>query len=242
MRRRGILRDHPRIRGEHLGGAHATLPPRGSSPHTRGARHAATRRDTRLRIIPAYAGSTSASFGRYRVRPDHPRIRGEHRKMRAMAGNLKGSSPHTRGAHVVILWVEVGERIIPAYAGSTKTGRPGERRRRDHPRIRGEHADQVAKTKFGRGSSPHTRGARSSRSPGLTAKRIIPAYAGSTRGSCRQEVPRWDHPRIRGEHHLGASTCTSASGSSPHTRGAPARRRYPAGLPRIIPAYAGSTC
>ena len=29
---------------------------------------------------------------------------------------------------------------------------------------------------------------------------IIPAYAGSTKGSDRMSVPDWDHPRICGEH------------------------------------------
>ena len=74
------------------------------------------------------------------------------------------------------------------------------------------------------------------------ARRIIPAYAGSTKSACELPPDRW--------------------GSSPHTRGAPHRRRVRRGLRRdhprirgehhggpvvpqrrdgIIPAYAGST-
>ena len=154
---------------------------------------------------------------------DHPRIRGEHTRPRD--GNLCAS------------------RIIPAYAGSTRVyavgdmakegssphtrGAPGiaypqTRRQEDHPRIRGEH--------------------KTSACASHCAKRIIPAYAGSTepfsfpriqcqgssphtRGARPRPVPdgvlHEDHPRIRGEHRLGG-----------HADG-PAHR--------IIPAYAGST-
>ena len=44
MRRRGILRDHPRIRGEHVGEGFVVVPAVGSSPHTRGAHSGAWRR------------------------------------------------------------------------------------------------------------------------------------------------------------------------------------------------------
>ena len=50
-----------------------------------------------------------------------------------------------------------------------------------------------------------------------------------------------DHPRIRGEHVIPSRNVNGVTGSSPHTRGA----RQLAGdgdqIPRIIPAYAGST-
>ena len=133
-------------------------------------------------------------------------------------------------------------RIIPAYAGSTcaasrwcsrRRDHPrirGEHSRRsparrirslDHPRIRGEHANQVAKTKFGRGSSPHTRGAPCSPSTPSTTRGIIPAYAGSTYDFDVWCWNSWDHPRIRGEHSTSKAS-----------------RRFSTG---IIPAYAGST-
>ena len=135
------IRDHPRIRGEHLdlllvrGQVVGIIPAYagstvqdslghagrlGSSPHTRGARstHGAS-------VIPSR---------------DHPRIRGEHRLalcfglcfsgiIPAYAGSThaltpfvsiyKGSSPHTRGAQLRYC-VNVHDL-------------------RDHPRIRGEH-------------------------------------------------------------------------------------------------------
>ena len=91
------------------------------------------------------------------------------------------------------------------------------------------------------GSSPHTRGAPTGHQAGISQSRIIPAYAGSTGNGRGPEIPRRDHPRIRGEHHSRVSESVRQAGSSPHTRGAPgssspARRRR-----GIIPAYAGST-
>ena len=59
--------------------------------------------------------------------------------MRAMAGNLKGSSPHTRGALKVATIEGAASGIIPAYAGSTTSRLPRPLPETDHPRIRGEH-------------------------------------------------------------------------------------------------------
>ena len=137
---------------------------------------------------------------------------------------------------------ERDEGIIPAYAGSTlqpirievlplgssphTRGAPTSTRQRgptsrDHPRIRGEHAQQHDEQQLRCG--------------------IIPAYAGSTRGPARQVAGHLDHPRIRGEHPIpvaisivpvgiipayAGSTMTKPhhtfyeTGSSPHTRGA----------------------
>ena len=136
----------------------------------------------------------------------------------------------------------VAHGIIPAYAGSTGALRSHCPVRRDHPRIRGEHAALDVEGLAALGSSPHTRGARV--------------------GRRRLHVVLEDHPRIRGEHlsnilpalpKAGSSPHTRGAlgheclegmffaGSSPHTRGAP--RPCGAGRRRsgIIPAYAGST-
>ena len=154
--------DHPRIRGEHCASCSSCAPIQG--------------------IIPAYAGNTwsistvsvalvgsSPHTQGTRQRPvevgqgnrDHPRIRGEHVRLRvrvcgvggiipAYAGNtftnldkswmVPGSSPHTRGT---------------LYADTDSIYLQG-----DHPRIRGEHAAVAARWHARRG--------------------IIPAYAGNT--------------------------------------------------------------
>ena len=74
-----------------------------------------------------------------RMPKDHPRIRGEHFDRSVWAVRAEGSSPHTRGALLDIVYSHECERIIPAYAGSTICRKKPTSSRGDHPRIRGEH-------------------------------------------------------------------------------------------------------
>ena len=71
--------------------------------------------------------------------------------------------------------------IIPAYAGSTVEPSEMLTAQKDHPRIRGEHLASSSLHIFMHGSSPHTRGARTSAPRYARPRGIIPAYAGSTR-------------------------------------------------------------
>ena len=70
--------DHPRIRGEHPALGQWSRRETGSSPHTRGALRFRRMVLELVRIIPAYAGSTSLISLVMRICWDHPRIRGEH--------------------------------------------------------------------------------------------------------------------------------------------------------------------
>ena len=234
--------DHPRIRGEHKCGSREKTTSPGSSPHTRGALPQTSDRRDATRIIPAYAGSTFVSAFGDGGDADHPRIRGEHVRTLCERSSMMGSSPHTRGAPAFVTAYGRRERIIPAYAGSTWKASFDPMRRRDHPRIRGEHSIVSGAICTMSGSSPHTRGARSESQFRRENGRIIPAYAGST--FALSNMSRWDqdHPRIRGEHARVANRMSPVLGSSPHTRGA----RFLSGVGGvrggIIPAYAGSTC
>ena len=194
-----------------------------------------------IRIIPAYAGSTSRNRPTPSPAKDHPRIRGEHRGEGGKAMIPAGSSPHTRGARVRHRRHLRRGGIIPAYAGSTGNFTAHFATAADHPRIRGEHSHVSAMAPTCRGSSPHTRGAQQGEGVRVDARRIIPAYAGSTPSRPVSRTSVTDHPRIRGEHFEVGVGQVLDGGSSPHTRGArpsPARDALPRG---IIPAYAGST-
>ena len=224
--------DHPRIRGEHPVCTTPTCAKPGSSPHTRGALGACSASILVRRIIPAYAGSTSSPLCMKCASPDHPRIRGEHSLLSHKFNPQIGSSPHTRGAQPPGASGGVDAGIIPAYAGSTTSGRVWRCRRRDHPRIRGEHQSEEGKGRGRSGSSPHTRGAPSVISPARYVSRIIPAYAGSTDRLAKAMANHRDHPRIRGEHDSGRRHGRGRGGSSPHTRGARKRRMsHPLGSP-----------
>ena len=192
-------------------------------------------------IIPAYAGSTPVHVSPTMLKRDHPRVCGEHlRSSRALMVG-EGSSPRMRGALIVITSIELVERIIPAYAGSTSTTTDGTSCRWDHPRVCGEHAFRIYATANRSGSSPRMRGALLFLKIDAHKAGIIPAYAGSTRGSAYRTQGQWDHPRVCGEHTTLRRTPVSPSGSSPRMRGALAI--LPRSLPLfgIIPAYAGST-
>ena len=212
--------DHPRIRGEHLRTAARRVAACGSSPHTRGALGRLYGEALQVRIIPAYAGSTSASGTKTRTLSDHPRIRGEHSRVGFPPGSPEGSSPHTRGALKALEAKNEDIGIIPAYAGSTHGAPQCRCGPWDHPRIRGEHSGLPLAEWRRAGSSPHTRGARG---PHTTSSR------------------RWDHPRIRGEHGSSDPGMSDRGGSSPHTRGAREDHGGRRQMRRIIPAYAGST-
>ena len=215
---------------------------RGSSPHTRGALHPTRRHRPRPRIIPAYAGSTSTPGIGCPPRPDHPRIRGEHHRGIGHGKRPVGSSPHTRGAREKPGGPAFDLGIIPAYAGSTPPHPTAPSSTPDHPRIRGEHFPTPGGTGPCQGSSPHTRGALGRGHRRDERRRIIPAYAGSTRRGGGWDCSRPDHPRIRGEHAGSKASRRVIFGSSPHTRGARAGVGDAGVEMRIIPAYAGSTC
>ena len=100
LHRRYHNRDHPRIRGEHCSSRFATKSRLGSSPHTRGALPAQQAVWARVRIIPAYAGSTNERARARRAGRDQPLIRGEHLALETLPMFGRGSSTHTRGALV----------------------------------------------------------------------------------------------------------------------------------------------
>ena len=111
--------DHPRVRGEHSDPGCAPHTRAGSSPRARGAQLDLRAVLRQVGIIPACAGSTTASISSAPQVRDHPRVRGEHTPRTAPKYSKAGSSPRARGAPLrddpgVLL-----AGIIPACAGST---------------------------------------------------------------------------------------------------------------------------
>ena len=229
------------MRGEHLGNVIESIADIGSSPHARGARDIQRIRLLPVGIIPACAGSTSDTPSRAPHSWDHPRMRGEHVSTASQPAELRGSSPHARGAPPHEPHRSDRPGIIPACAGSTILSRISEPICWDHPRMRGEHIASPSKVFREMGSSPHARGARGGCGGGGDGGGIIPACAGSTSTPWRRAGPRRDHPRMRGEHLSVKVVVLVPMGSSPHARGAhrdvPGRDREDG----IIPACAGST-
>ncbi len=93
---------HPRSRGEHVSSLRNMARASGSSPLTRGALSWVCRRGDPPRLIPAHAGSTTSPPPPKRSPPAHPRSRGEHTSPTCRQVRFGGSSPLTRGAHLMI--------------------------------------------------------------------------------------------------------------------------------------------
>ncbi len=94
---------------------------------------------------------------------------------------------------------------------------------------------------MGKGSPPPTRGTHHLYHPCQSDRGITPAYAGNTLFCSDCELLFWDHPRLRGEHHLWLLFQRSLLGSPPPTRGTRSfvtSKRIESG---ITPAYAGNT-
>ena len=156
-----LCQDHPRMRGEHFAWTIQEQEGGGSSPHARGALWRLDPTRPMQGIIPACAGSTII----HRRSPlplwDHPRMRGEHLVCHPQQHYLQGSSPHARGALSLNRPQTHTPGIIPACAGSTSGISTACASSRDHPRMRGEHADGSRYCPNCGGSSPHARGALS---------------------------------------------------------------------------------
>ena len=144
----------------------------------RGARFRLSDRDGRVRIIPAYAGSTTLRTAENLCGTDHPRVCGEHPSLRDTGQLAMGSSPRMRGAHKIGADGLDLDRIIPAYAGSTTPRTRSQPWSRDHPRVCGEHMTLTPRRTAAAGSSPRMRGAHARRCKAAGHLGIIPAYAG----------------------------------------------------------------
>ena len=144
---------------------------------------------------------------------------GEHMADRIAANPEQGLSPRVRGTHRGDDDDDGVRGIIPACAGNTIRRHAVARRRRDHPRVCGEHVIGGQYRSAGEGSSPRVRGTRHRWPIPFGRRGIIPACAGNT--ACVWRGPRRprDHPRVCGEHPEVDGLYLSHLGSSPRVRG-----------------------
>ena len=213
----------------------------GSSPLTRG-KHGHVEDDTgKSRLIPAHAGKTLHPSARASRAGAHPRSRGENVSAVAALAETSGSSPLTRGKHLLDALPDAGPGLIPAHAG--KTTRPSRRQMAcmAHPRSRGENSWAMWIGGGQNGSSPLTRGKRDGPACERDRFRLIPAHAGKTPVRQPELRPRRAHPRSRGENWMNSSSVKSLSGSSPLTRGKHLLLLLRFRLLGLIPAHAGKT-
>ena len=131
--------------------------------------------------------------------------------------------------------------LIPAHAGKTDPHRAYRPHDEAHPRSRGENLAQLSPAVASQGSSPLTRGKHVGLLRRIGPRRLIPAHAGKTETRSCSRLPRWAHPRSRGENFFGSARLKRTSGSSPLTRGKLGVSISDVGDGGLIPAHAGKT-
>ena len=213
----------------------------GSPPHARGRAHVQCDLKAIPGITPACAGKR-ASWPTVAARwEDHPRVRGEECPLLPPMPAPKGSPPRARGrGHPGPQWRQ-GGRITPACAGKSDRYSLRCRRRKDHPRVRGEELPEFDGYDYSEGSPPRARGRVVSTQLMLSPRRITPACAGK-----RSVVPatarsRWDHPRVRGEEPERFQCGEADRGSPPRARGRDGVPSPRAAADGITPACAGKS-
>ena len=152
---------------------------------------------------------------------DHPRMRGEDKKLKLSASLNKGSPPHARGRRCVENEDDVAIGITPACAGKTPDPTRPYISITDHPRMRGEDMTGT--------------------SPASMALWITPACAGKTATPIDRLLVGSDHPRMRGEDSAALCAMAAIAGSPPHARGRLTGSAAKPTSPGITPACAGKT-
>ena len=198
---------HPRVGGENAqvgmeppGGAGSS--PRGRGKHSR--RHPKPRRG---RLIPAWAGKTTAHNLRTPGVPAHPRVGGENVLDGCRFDADCGSSPRGRGKRHADALCRPRAGLIPAWAGKTSKSSASGSAPQAHPRVGGENHGLWDAALTQRGSSPRGRG-KLEREPGSPEGRgLIPAWAGKTSPPRTLRAAPWAHPRVGGENRLFRVEC-----------------------------------
>ena len=170
-------------------------------------------------IIPACAGTSSATCRRTRRSRDHPRVCGDQPLPWSALGLPPGSSPRVRGPAPGHRRLHSPDGIIPACAGTREhVGHPhGDDR--DHPRVCGDQAAECAGAPMPWGSSPRVRGPGRGKQLQGIRKGIIPACAGTSYRRVHLTMGGRDHPRVCGDQFPGGADVPSHLGSSPRVRG-----------------------
>ena len=110
-----------------------------------------------------------------------------------------------------------------------------------HPRVGGEHPPETAMSSRPLGSSPRGRGTLNTDADQRPTLRVIPAWAGNTRGAATGWPATAGHPRVGGEHQNICAAGSTPGGSSPRGRGTLSRCDLAIEVVRVIPAWAGNT-
>ena len=168
-------------------------------------------------------------------------MRGEYVCFHSVIRCMPGSPPLARGILCDNAHINKVDRITPACAGNTASGRTARIPYLDHPRLRGEYGDMSCNPQVVMGSPPLARGILNCHLQIFLINGITPACAGNTWQGDKVQPTTKDHPRLRGEYIKRGKIFSDGLGSPPLARGIPwcqIRRHFMTG---ITPACAGNT-
>ena len=191
---------HPHSRGENLSALVDAYCPAGSSPLTRGKRLLERLHRVRSGLIPTHAGKTGKTDVALEELGAHPHSRGENMAMRRVGIGPSGSSPLTRGKHLLAQYDRMTGGLIPTHAGKTVVRSLGSGFVRAHPHSRGENPHGSKRSIRPMGSSPLTRGKHQAPVLRASARGLIPTHAGKTAAHALAEIVARAHPHSRGEN------------------------------------------
>ena len=134
----GKLPVYPRVCGEWPGPEFPSAFDAGLSPRVRGVGRRSARDGSRLRFIPACAGSGSPGWWMRGTRWVYPRVCGEKADPDTAAIPDRGLSPRVRGEDVRGDLCAQDRRFIPACAGRRPSPGTGPTPARVYPRVCGE--------------------------------------------------------------------------------------------------------
>ena len=203
----------------------------GSSPRA-GRRHAdhGIRRDG-SGLIPASGETTVRICGSACSTAAHPRERGDDADAEPRSPEIAGSSPRAGRRRFLRCRRRAVHRLIPASGETTKPRPCRTRRRRAHPRERGDDKHGISDEDADLGSSPRAGRRRQEELPDGRLDGLIPV-SGETTGRRRRPCARsWAHPRERGDdssHGLSSAVrggLIPASGETTTPRPCRTRRR-----------------
>ena len=154
---------------------------------------------------------------------------------------MNGLSPRGRGKPGKWRILMSSTRSIPAWAGETDRGSPGQRGRKVYPRVGGGNFIGILRRLGGVGLSPRGRGKRHRVALVFHRRWSIPAWAGETRQTMDWLSLEEVYPRVGGGNRAAFGIEDVSGGLSPRGRGKrfPSARESPPG--RSIPAWAGET-
>ena len=236
-----LVRNHPRLCGEHFAVIDGRNVEMGSPPPMRGTHNGRNEKWIESRITPAYAGNTLCTWRSLHWHQDHPRLCGEHMSGASPQFPNIGSPPPMRGTRKLQRTYRKNIRITPAYAGNTGEYNIVTFPCKDHPRLCGEHLGIYPTPTYWLGSPPPMRGTQRKRKTIEQDSGITPAYAGNTLKQAFLKRRLQDHPRLCGEHWMRPAFRRKDVGSPPPMRGTHEDNKQFSHPSRISPAYAGNT-